>query len=194
MAASSLVSSSRALLIWRDFLPPFRRLPLSLWRSDSSDGVGIREVRRWHVISPSPSPRERSSSPRSLTSPPCPPRLHRRGVLPAIFGAVCHRWSCPVIVLFVTTASTHLLRSSRGVTLKRRKLLTLWLGGGVFGSPTRFLLLLLSFLASSGRWRCRRASSFSSLRMGRRRGGSRPFSVFRWRKCSAGRRVRKWWT
>ena len=96
---------------------------------------------------------------------------------PAIFGAICHRWGCPVIVLFATTASTHLPRSSPGATLKRRKHLTLWLGGGVFllayAFPPPLLPRVLQTLAVSTIV----FLLFSPHRPTQR--WSRPFSVFR---------------
>ena len=116
-----------ALLILRDFLPLSDVARFLRWRSDSTTALAYVRY-EGGTISLYPSPRERSSSPRSLSSPPYPPRLHPDGgepprgcgvtlpvapdwrLPPAIFDAFCLRWGCPVIDLFAMTASTHLPR------------------------------------------------------------------------------------
>ena len=85
------------------------------------------------------------------------------------------------------------LASSPGATLAKQKLSTLLLRGGRSRWRTLFLLLL-SCLASFGSWRRRRASFSSSLLIGRRRSGFRPFFAFRWRQFGVCRIIRKWWT
>ena len=211
--ASSLSSPSGSLRPAGDVVPAVPTVsllhaPRSPVEDRQRDGVGLREERRWYDISPlllltrecssSLTPSAFASSLSSSRRRRISARMRRRASSHFRIGIFLQRFSTPSAFVGAVRTSTSsrrqhrriFLASSRGATLKKRKRSTLSLRGGVSGSPTPSLLLLF-FLASFGSWRCRLASFSSSLRIGRRRSGSRPFSVFLWRKCSACRRVRK---